>query len=59
LGHPDSAAASSHKGGRRSFSWYILMMIPINQSFHDHDNAGTFMRVGEAMGKAMVELKKT
>lgn len=34
------------------------MMIPINQSFHDHGNAGSFMRVGEAMGKAMVEFEK-
>jgi alpha-galactosidase len=31
---------------------------PRNQSFHYHGNAETFMLVGEAMGKAMVELCK-
>lgn len=31
---------------------------PRNQSFHYHGNAETYMLVGEAMGKAMVELKK-
>lgn len=31
---------------------------PRNQSFHYHGNAETYMLVGEAMGKAMVELQK-
>jgi alpha-galactosidase len=31
---------------------------PRNQSFHYHGNAETYMLVGEAMGKAMVELHK-
>jgi alpha-galactosidase len=31
---------------------------PRNQSFHYHGNAETYMLVGEAMGKAMIELKK-
>ncbi|MCH7227085.1 hypothetical protein [Haloferula sp. A504] len=31
---------------------------PRNQSFHYHGNAETYMLVGEAMGKAMVELKQ-
>jgi len=31
---------------------------PRNQGFHYHGNAETFMLVGEAMGKAMVELQK-
>ena len=31
---------------------------PRNQSFHYHGNAETYMLVGEAMGKAMVEMKK-
>lgn len=30
---------------------------PRNQSFHYHGNAETYMLVGEAMGKAMVEMK--
>jgi alpha-galactosidase len=30
---------------------------PRNQSFHYHGNAETFMLVGEAMGKAMVEMQ--
>ncbi len=31
---------------------------PRNQSFHYHGNAETYMLVGEAMGKAMLEIKK-
>lgn len=31
---------------------------PRNQSFHYHGNAETYMLVGEAMGEAMVKLKK-
>ena len=31
---------------------------PRNQGFHYHGNAETYMLVGEAMGKAMVELEK-
>ena len=31
---------------------------PRNQSFHYHGNAETYMLVGEAMGKAMVEMQK-
>ncbi|MFU8848082.1 MAG: PA14 domain-containing protein [Opitutales bacterium] len=31
---------------------------PRNQSFHYHGNAETYMLVGEAMGKAMLELRK-
>lgn len=29
---------------------------PRNQGFHYHQNAGTYMQIGEAMGKGMVEL---
>jgi hypothetical protein len=29
---------------------------PKNQGFHYHQNAGTYMQIGEAMGKGMVEL---
>ncbi len=32
---------------------------PRNQSFHYHGNAETYMLVGEAMGKAMVDLMKS
>jgi alpha-galactosidase len=32
---------------------------PRNQSFHYHGNAETYMLVGEAMGKAMLEMQKT
>ncbi len=32
---------------------------PRHQSFHYHGNAETYMLVGEAMGKAMVDLKKS
>lgn len=31
---------------------------PKNQGFHYHQNAGTYMQVGEAMGKGMIELLK-
>lgn len=31
---------------------------PKNQGFHYHQNAGTYMQIGEAMGRAMVELQK-
>jgi alpha-galactosidase len=31
---------------------------PKNQGFHYHQNAGTYMQVGEAMGKGMLELLK-
>jgi len=31
---------------------------PRNESFHYHGNAETYMLVGEAMGRAMVELQK-
>lgn len=31
---------------------------PMNQGYHYHQNAGTYMRIGEAMGRAMVELQK-
>ncbi|MCH7227089.1 sialate O-acetylesterase [Haloferula sp. A504] len=31
---------------------------PRNQSFHYHGNAETYMLVGEAMGRAMVEMKR-
>jgi hypothetical protein len=33
-------------------------MNPRNQSFHYHGNAETYMLVGEAIGKAMVDLQK-
>ena len=31
---------------------------PKNQGFHYHQNAGTYMQIGEAMGKGMLELLK-
>jgi alpha-galactosidase len=31
---------------------------PKNQGYHYHQNAGTYMQVGEAMGKGMIELLK-
>jgi len=31
---------------------------PMNQGYHYHQNAGAYMRIGEAMGRGMVELKK-
>jgi alpha-galactosidase len=31
---------------------------PKNQGFHYHQNAGTYMQIGEAMGNGMVELQK-
>jgi len=31
---------------------------PRNQGFHYHQNAGTYMKIGEAMGRGMVELQK-
>ena len=32
---------------------------PKNQGFHYHQNAGTYMQIGEAMGKGMLELLKS
>jgi hypothetical protein len=31
---------------------------PKDQGFHYHQNAGTYMQIGEAMGKGMIELLK-
>ncbi len=31
---------------------------PMNQSYHYHQNAGTYMQIGETMGKGMLELLK-
>jgi alpha-galactosidase len=38
--------------------WPDVAKSPKNQSFHYHQNAGTYMQIGEAMGKGMVELLK-
>lgn len=38
--------------------WPDVEKSPKNQGFHYHQNAGTYMQIGEAMGKAMVELVK-
>lgn len=31
---------------------------PRNQGFHYHQNAGTYMQIGEAMGRGMIELRQ-
>ena len=36
--------------------WPQVSESPRNQDFHYHGNAGTYMMVGDAMGRAMVEL---
>jgi alpha-galactosidase len=36
--------------------WPDEAKSPKKQSFHYHQNAGTYMQIGEAMGKGMVEL---
>ncbi|MCH7228809.1 sialate O-acetylesterase [Haloferula sp. A504] len=38
--------------------WPDPEQSPKNQGFHYHQNAGTYMQVGEAMGKGMLELLK-
>jgi alpha-galactosidase len=38
--------------------WPDVEQSPKNQGFHYHQNAGTYLQIGEAMGKAMVELKQ-
>lgn len=38
--------------------WPDPAKSPKNQGFHYHQNAGTYMQVGEAMGKGMVELQQ-
>jgi alpha-galactosidase len=38
--------------------WPELENSPRSQDFHYHQNAGTYMQIGEAMGNAMVELLK-
>ncbi len=38
--------------------WKAAEVSPRNQGFHYNQNAETYMLVGEAMGKAMVELQK-
>lgn len=58
----DPAKHPDFKGNVKSVdtrSFYRAPEVsPRNQSFHYHGNAETYMLVGEAMGKAMVELKK-
>jgi|GEM_PF-121416 len=39
----------------RSF-WPAVEDSPRNQGFHYHGNAGTYLKVGEALGRGMVEL---
>jgi len=52
--HPDLAGTVKSVDTR---SFYRAPEVsPRNQSFHYHGNAETYMLVGEAMGKAMVEL---
>ncbi len=38
--------------------WIPAELSPKNQDFHYNQNAETYMRVGEALGKAMIELQK-
>lgn len=38
--------------------WPDVAQSPKNQGYHYHQNAGTYMQIGEAMGKAMVELRQ-
>ncbi len=38
--------------------WPDETKSPKSQGFHYHQNAGTYMQIGEAMGKGMVELLK-
>jgi alpha-galactosidase len=38
--------------------WIPAELSPKNQDFHYNQNAETYMRVGEALGKAMVALQK-
>jgi hypothetical protein len=38
--------------------WPDAEKSPKNQGFHYHQNAGTYMQIGEAMGGAMLELLK-
>ncbi len=38
--------------------WPDQAKSPANQGFHYHQNGGTYMQIGEAMGKGMVELQK-
>lgn len=38
--------------------WPDVTKSPKNQGYHYHQNGGTYMQIGEAMGKAMVELEK-
>jgi hypothetical protein len=38
--------------------WPDVAQSPKDQGFHYHQNAGTYMQIGEALGKAMVELQR-
>jgi alpha-galactosidase len=38
--------------------WPDPKKSPKDQSFHYHQNAGTYMQIGEAMGNGMVDLQK-
>jgi len=38
--------------------WPDPAKSPANQGFHYHQNAGTYMQIGEAMGQGMLELLK-
>ena len=39
--------------------WRNAEVSPKNQGFHYNQNAETYMLVGEALGEAMLELRKT
>ena len=54
--HPDFAGSVKSVDTRPFYR--APEISPRNQSFHYHGNAETYMLVGEAMGKAMVELQK-
>jgi alpha-galactosidase len=54
--HPDFAGTVKSVDTRPFYR--APEVSPRNQSFHYHGNAETYMLVGEAMGKAMVEMKQ-
>ncbi len=59
----DPAKHPEFKGNVKSVDirdiWPTPEESPENQGYHYNQNAGAYMQIGEAMGKAMVELKKT
>lgn len=56
----DKGKYPEFKGNVRSVDtrdfWPDAEKSPKNQGFHYHQNAGTYMKVGEAMGQGMLEL---